>query len=152
MKLTNLRTLFFLTIFIMSTTISKAAANAQITYNVSFPEAQAHYADIEMHITGLQQNTLELKMPVWTPGSYLVREFAKNIESLTAQTNGKPVAAPKTNKNTWQIVTKGISSVTVKYRVQPPVFSFIRLICCTHQLPSILNHTKAGIRFQPASR
>jgi predicted metalloprotease with PDZ domain len=117
MKLTNLRTLFFLTIFIMSNTISKAAANAQISYNVSFPEAQAHYADIEMHITGLQQNTLELKIPVWTPGSYLVREFAKNIESLTAQTNGKPVAAPKINKNTWQIVTKGISSVTVKYRV-----------------------------------
>src|SRR4051812_15568580 len=117
MKLTNLRTLFFLTIFIMSTTISKAAANAQITYNVSFPEAQAHYADIEMHITGLQQNTLELKMPVWTPGSYLVREFAKNIESLTAETKDKPIAAPKINKNTWQIVTKGISSITVKYRV-----------------------------------
>jgi hypothetical protein len=55
MKLTNLRTLFFLMLLIMSTTISEAAANARITYNISFPEAQAHYADIEMHITGLQQ-------------------------------------------------------------------------------------------------
>jgi hypothetical protein len=33
-------------------TTGKAADNTQITYNVSFPEAQAHNADIEMKITG----------------------------------------------------------------------------------------------------
>jgi predicted metalloprotease with PDZ domain len=98
-------------------TTSNAADNTQITYNISFPEAQAHYADIEMKISGLKQNELELKMPVWTPGSYLVREFERNIESLSASANGKPLAAVKTRKNIWQLHTAGISSVTVKYRV-----------------------------------
>jgi len=98
-------------------TTGNAADNTQITYTVSFPEAQAHYADIEMKISGLKQNELELKMPVWTPGSYLVREFERNIESLSASANGKPLAAVKTRKNIWQLHTAGISNVTVKYRV-----------------------------------
>lgn len=98
-------------------TTGNAADNTQITYNISFPEAQAHYADIEMKISGLKQNELELKMPVWTPGSYLVREFERNIESLSASANGKPLAAVKTRKNIWQLHTAGISNVTVKYRV-----------------------------------
>jgi len=98
-------------------TTGNAADNTQITYNISFPEAQAHYADIEMKISGLKQNELELKMPVWTPGSYLVREFERNIESLSASANGKPLAVVKTRKNIWQLHTAGISSVTVKYRV-----------------------------------
>ncbi|MDB5157171.1 MAG: hypothetical protein JWR50_1878 [Mucilaginibacter sp.] len=100
----------------MTTTVN-AADNPQITYTVTFPEAQAHYADVEMKITGLKQNTLELKMPVWTPGSYLVREFARNIESLGVTAHGKAVAAPKIRKNIWQVNTAGLSGIVVKYRV-----------------------------------
>ncbi|WP_299587091.1 M61 family metallopeptidase [Mucilaginibacter sp.] len=101
----------------MNSTLTKAAGAVKILYTVTFPEAQAHYADIEMNIFGLNQNTLNLKMPVWTPGSYLVREFAKNIESFNATVNGKEIKAPKINKNTWHINTAGISALTVKYRV-----------------------------------
>ncbi|WP_240315278.1 M61 family metallopeptidase [Mucilaginibacter pineti] len=101
----------------MNSTVGKAQTTANISYTVSFPDAQAHYADIEMHISGLKQNNLDLKMPVWTPGSYLVREFAKNIEGFSANINGKTVASPKINKNTWRISSKGVSSVTIKYRV-----------------------------------
>ncbi|MGZ4000234.1 MAG: M61 family metallopeptidase, partial [Mucilaginibacter sp.] len=82
---------------------SKAAGNTQITYTVTFPEAQAHYADIEMNISGLKQNILDLKMPVWTPGSYLIREFAKNVESFSAEANGKVLDTKKIRKNIWQV-------------------------------------------------
>jgi predicted metalloprotease with PDZ domain len=108
---------FSLILLFMNQSVSKAQSTANISYTVTFPEAQAHYADIEMHVSGLKQNILDLKMPVWTPGSYLVREFAKNIESFTAEAGGKPVASPKINKNTWRIAAKGVSEVTVKYRV-----------------------------------
>ena len=96
--------------------VSQAAGALQISYTVSFPEAQAHYADIEMDIKGLAQSKLDLKLPVWTPGSYLVREFSKNVESFTAQSGGKAVKVVKTRKNTWQINTQGLTSVKVKYR------------------------------------
>ena len=82
----------------MNNTTSKAAGTVSISYTVTFPEAQAHYADIEMNITGLKQNILDLKMPVWTPGSYLVREYAKNVESFTAEANGKAIDSKKINK------------------------------------------------------
>src|SRR6201991_3096382 len=108
---------FSLILLFMNPSVSKAQSTSNISYTVTFPEAQAHYADIEMHVSGLKQNILDLKMPVWTPGSYLVREFAKNIESFGAEAGGKPVASPKINKNTWRIAAKGISEVTIKYRV-----------------------------------
>jgi predicted metalloprotease with PDZ domain len=113
--------IFSLIIFLISINMvqdrSMAAVMVRISYKVSFPEAQAHYADVEMTVSGLNQNTLELKMPVWTPGSYLVREFAKNIELLTAEADGKAVKALKIRKNCWQIDTKGVNAVKVKYLV-----------------------------------
>jgi predicted metalloprotease with PDZ domain len=117
MKTFRFAFLFSLILLFMSTINSDAASAVKIAYTVTFPEAQAHYADVEMNITGLQQNTLDLKMPVWTPGSYLVREFAKNIEDFSASANNKLIKSPKINKNTWQINTTGISAITVKYRV-----------------------------------
>jgi predicted metalloprotease with PDZ domain len=117
MKKFLLPALVYLIPFFMNITPGSAAGPAQISYTITFPEAQAHYADVEMNITGLKQASLDLKMPVWAPGSYLVREFAKNIETLTASVNGKDVAAPKINKNTWHINTMGVSAVTVKYKV-----------------------------------
>ena len=119
MKTIKLAPVLLIMLFFMDVNASKAtgAAAARISYTVTFPEAQAHYADVEMTISGLHQNALDLKMPVWTPGSYLVREFAKNIESFSVTSNGKNLSAPKTRKNCWHINTTGLSAVTVKYRV-----------------------------------
>ena len=117
MKTFKLAPVLLLSLFFMVTNTVKATGTVKISYTVTFPEAQAHYADIEMHISGLHQNTLDLKMPVWTPGSYLVREFSKNVESFSASSNCKTLAAPKTRKNCWHINTTGLSAISVKYRV-----------------------------------
>ncbi|HZX58877.1 MAG TPA: PDZ domain-containing protein [Mucilaginibacter sp.] len=109
--------IFSLILFSMSSAIGQTASPVNISYTITFPEAQAHYADVEMDITGLHQKALDLKMPVWTPGSYLVREYSKNVESFTAEAKGKPVDTKKTRKNTWHINTENISDIKVKYRV-----------------------------------
>jgi predicted metalloprotease with PDZ domain len=101
----------------MNTNTGYAADKVKINYTISFPEAQAHYADVEMTISGLAQKTLDLKMPVWAPGSYLVREFTKNIESLDVSAGNKALPALKTRKNIWHVNIAGKSTVTVKYRV-----------------------------------
>lgn len=110
-------TLFCLTLFFMTANTSKGAELPKISYIVTFPEAQAHYVDVEMHIDNIHQNTLTLKMPVWTPGSYLVREFAKNIETLTVSASGHELASKKTRKNWWSINTKDVNSISVKYNI-----------------------------------
>ncbi len=117
MKSIKLATLISILFFFMDTNISNAAGAVQISYLVTFPEAQAHYVDVEMNISGLRQNTLDLKMPVWTPGSYLIREFSKNVESFSASSDGKSLPTPKINKNCWCIQTAGLSSIKVVYRV-----------------------------------
>jgi len=117
MKKIHLTALISLILLFMDINISNAASTAQISYTVTFPEAQAHYADIEMHISHLKQKTLVLKLPVWTPGSYLIREFSKNVETFSAEVNGKPISFKKTRKNWWSINTDGITDVTVKYKV-----------------------------------
>ena len=101
----------------MNNEISEAAGKTKITYTVTFPEAQAHYADIEMNISGIKQNILDLKMPVWTPGSYLIREYSKHVESFSVEANGKVLVARKIRKNIWQIPTSKITAIKVKYRV-----------------------------------
>src|ERR1700712_4908740 len=108
MKKFALFTIALLSIIMTTTQNSEAAtSNVRISYEVTFPEAQAHYADIEMNVSGLAQKSLDLKMPVWTPGSYLVREFGKNLESFGAEANGKAIPFIKTRKNIWHINTTG---------------------------------------------
>jgi len=101
----------------MNVNTGNAAPSAKISYNVTFPQVQAHYVDIEMNIEHINQSTLVLKMPVWTPGSYLVREFAKSVEGFTVSDNGKEIPFVKTRKNWWSITTKGLNHVTIKYKV-----------------------------------
>ncbi len=117
MKKIHTTVLSFLFLSFMITSAGHAAGTAKISYTLTFPEAQAHYVDVEMQVSGLKQNSLDLKMPVWAPGSYLIREFARNIETISASANGKTISIKKTRKNIWRINTTGLSAVTVKYRV-----------------------------------
>ncbi len=102
-------------IALIMSSISELMAES-IKYKLTFPEAQAHYVDVEMEISGFKEKELELKLPVWTPGSYLVREFARHVESVQASSNTENVKIEKTNKNTWKI-SNANGNVKVKYRV-----------------------------------
>lgn len=60
----------------------------------------------------------ELKMPVWTPGSYLIREYARHVQDFAAtDSGGNNLVWQKINKNTWQIETKGVKEIVAKYNV-----------------------------------
>ncbi len=96
------------------------ATNAQtnVTFEVSFTEPQAHYVDVVMNISNIHSDHLEVKMPVWAPGSYLVREFAKNVEWFSAtDAEGGKLPFVKSSKNTWNIKTLKNKSIRINYRV-----------------------------------
>jgi predicted metalloprotease with PDZ domain len=90
-----------------------------IDYTLSMPEPQTHYIEVEMNVSNLSQDTVLLKMPVWTPGSYLVREFSRKVESVKVfdVDNNMALKVQKTDKNTWAVATKGVSAIKVSYRV-----------------------------------
>ena len=89
-----------------------------IDFILSFSEPQAHYVDVEIHISGFQDHDfIDLKMPVWAPGSYLVREYAKNVERLKAVSkDSQPISDDKISKNTWRIYHEGQDCI-IRYSV-----------------------------------
>ena len=98
--------------------LSLSTFGRSISYTLSTPKPQDHYYHVEMQLDGFKEKELDVKMPVWAPGSYLVREFAKNLNLVKAfDQNGKALKVVKTNKNTWCIKKGKASKVTVKYEV-----------------------------------
>jgi predicted metalloprotease with PDZ domain len=89
-----------------------------IRYTLRFPAPQSHYVEVEAVVPTAGQATVELYMAVWTPGSYLVREYARNVEGVVAKSaDGKPLAIDKVRKNRWKVATGGAPGVVVSYRV-----------------------------------
>ncbi|NJN28008.1 MAG: hypothetical protein HC819_19570 [Cyclobacteriaceae bacterium] len=62
------------------------------------PQPQTHYFEVEIRLDDFHGEFVDFKMPVWTPGSYLVREYAKNVEGFTATSGGKSAAFEKPAK------------------------------------------------------
>lgn len=101
--------LCFLTINAWSQTIS---------YQLRMPKPQNHYFEVEMTLSDFKEKQLEIKMPVWAPGSYLVREFSKNVNLVKAfDDKGKEIQVQKKKKNAWSISTDGNKKIKVKYEV-----------------------------------
>ncbi len=97
---------------------TQVSKDIQLAYEVSMENPHQHYFEVKMSVSNLEQDELVVKLPVWTPGSYLVREFARNIDyfEVTDQ-KGNALEWNKVKKNAWSIQSKGASEVLVTYRV-----------------------------------
>ncbi len=73
-------------------------------YVVAMPQPQNHLFHVSLMISDWHQDYLDLHLPVWTPGSYLVREYAKNLQDFSAtDAKGKNLAWQKITKNHWRV-------------------------------------------------
>lgn len=89
-----------------------------IQYNLRMPKPQNHYFEVEMVLTDFKEKEVEIKLPVWAPGSYLVREFSKNINLVKAfDQNGNSIEVEKKTKNSWKLKINGNKKIVVKYEV-----------------------------------
>jgi predicted metalloprotease with PDZ domain len=102
---------------------------------VSMGHPSAHYFHVALRCEGLTGESLDFKMPAWSPGYYRIMDYAKNVVGFTAADGrGKPLAWEKTAKNTWRVKTGGAKaagqaaaspSVTV---VSYDVYAFTRFV------------------------
>lgn len=88
------------------------AGLTSVRYRVSFPAPASHYLTVEARFPAIGKNEADLFLAVWTPGSYLIREYARNIEPISA--SGR---FWKTSKNRWRIETGGAAEIVFTYRV-----------------------------------
>src|SRR5262252_726468 len=91
---------------------SRARAAAQggapdISFTVSMPKPFTHLLEVEMRVHVPPNlnvpNETDLVMPVWTPGSYLIREFERNVQDFAADVDGRALEWTKINKDTWRV-------------------------------------------------
>ncbi len=94
-------------------------AAPDISYTVSMSKPWTHLLEVEMRVKAASLPAMtELKMPVWTPGSYLIREYARHVQDFAVKdASGRSLPWTKISKNTWQVNTGGANEIVANYRV-----------------------------------
>ena len=95
----------------------RAQALEPIRYTLRFPAPHTHYVDVEASIPTAGRAEVEVYMATWTPGSYLIREYERNVEAVTASAGTRALSVVKSTKNRWKITTGGAPGVTLRYKV-----------------------------------
>jgi predicted metalloprotease with PDZ domain len=98
------------------------AFGPEIAFVVSMPKPHTHMLEVQVRImrrAGVETPLAEvLVMPVWTPGSYLVREFERHVQDFAAlDASGAALQWEKINKNSWRVATNGSRDWRATYRV-----------------------------------
>jgi len=101
--------LIVLVAFAASSTQAQSPNASDISFTVAMPKPWTHLLEVEMRVNVPANlnvpNETDLVMPVWTPGSYLIREFERNVQDFAADANGRALDWEKVNKDTWRIRT-----------------------------------------------
>jgi len=93
-------------------------SHEKIEYTVSMENPNNHYYHISLTYSGLKENSVELKLPAWTPGYYMIMDYAKYvIEFKATDDSGKDLKWKKTSKNRWKIDTEKTKVIKVSYDV-----------------------------------
>jgi predicted metalloprotease with PDZ domain len=111
-------------------TLSSAAATR---YRVLFHDLHRHLVAVEMTVPAPDGPTLDVLMPIWTPGSYLVREYSRHVHHVSvsalaldqdeAESGAAPLPATKISKNGWRIQLQGVGPDT-PIRIRYIVYAF----------------------------
>jgi predicted metalloprotease with PDZ domain len=97
--------------------LSLTAAHAQeLRATISMEDPQRHFLHIELRLSGFAEEELLVALPVWTPGSYKVRDYAQYVESVEASDgSGAPLEIHKVGKSRWAIQRGGAYEVVMRY-------------------------------------
>ncbi len=87
-----------------------------VTYTITPVHPEAHLFEVVLQLDNPDVNGQEFELPNWIPGSYMIRDFAKNIVDMNASSQGKAVAIEKLTKSSWRLPPK-LGELTLTYRV-----------------------------------
>jgi predicted metalloprotease with PDZ domain len=88
----------------------------KIAYRVTYTDPHRHFVELEMTVSGLKQEKLQLQLPAWRPGRYQLAHFAKNIQRFEVfDADGNKLPFRKQTKDLWVVETNGSDTVKVAY-------------------------------------
>jgi len=85
-------------------TIAPAARppSVPVQYEVRLADADAHLFEVTLTVTSPDPLGQRFALPAWTPGSYMIREFARHVVAISARDPDGAITLAKTDKHTWQ--------------------------------------------------
>lgn len=87
-----------------------------IVYTVSLNNVASQQFHVTTDIKNIKQPRLDLALPTWTPGWYVVENYGKNlIRFKVTDASGKWLQPRMTRKQTWSVDTKGVDQIRVEY-------------------------------------
>jgi predicted metalloprotease with PDZ domain len=87
-----------------------------ISYRIDLHDLHAHQFRVTLTLPR-PAPAQRLSLPVWIPGSYMVRDFARHLSHLEASQGGRPVALRQIDKTTWEADCHGRAALQVSARV-----------------------------------
>jgi predicted metalloprotease with PDZ domain len=99
-----------------SRSTASLSSTASVHYAVDASDVRAHLYRITLTIARPAKNQ-QLSLPVWIPGSYMVREFSKHLQKLRGVQGGKAVALTQLDKCTWQVANASAQPLVLHYEV-----------------------------------
>ncbi len=96
--------------------VTSSTSPAAVHYTVDASNVHAHLYRITLTIAKPSKNQ-RLALPVWIPGSYMVREFSKHLQKLSALQNGKAAAVKQLDKCSWQVTNTAAKPLVLSYEV-----------------------------------
>ncbi len=96
-------------------------ASESVVYTIRFPDLEAQIAEIQVKLPTGGLPTVELMMPVWSPGFYRVQDYAAKVQEVRAETReGDALEVVRSEPNRWEIQTGGSPEIMVTYRLHCP--------------------------------
>lgn len=92
------------------------ATPAPVRYRIEAADLHAHLWRVTLTIAE-PAAVQELMLPVWIPGSYLVREFARHLQGLQARQGARALGVTQLDKCRWQVICNPAQPLTVEYAV-----------------------------------
>ena len=87
-----------------------------IEYRIALADPAAHLFRVTLTVARPAAG-LVVSLPVWIPGSYLVREFARHLSGLAARQGGRAVEVEQIDKASWRVVSRGAATLTLAYDI-----------------------------------
>ena len=104
--------------------VAAQGGQLEIEYTVKVADIPGQLFHVTTDIRNIHQPALELSLPVWSPGWYVIENYAKNIYRLrVANPAGRELRPALVRKQTWRIDTRGISGITVEFDYHAAILS-----------------------------
>jgi predicted metalloprotease with PDZ domain len=97
--------------------VSVSNAASQVSYDLAMPKPSSHLFEVTVHVASVDTPFIDVAMPAWSPGAYVIGNYWKNVQEFSASDGlGAVLKFEKTDKQTWRVYRRQDSQIHVRYK------------------------------------